>query len=634
MLRIDRREIELGDLTISLGSSPWRLVKRAPASVVSWNDKGIAITPTELTGGNGDERITLAGTWQPEGGGELKVTAAHVFLETLQGALGRPTRYGGVIDADATISGTRDIPIVTGTITVTSGRVERVTYQKLAARIDYANRIFTVDMRLDQAPGTWIAAKGTVPLALFRQQLPVAPINLAITSSAVSLGLIEGVTDVVRTVAGTIQVNVTVLGTSADPHFKGAIEIANAAFLVTGSGARYKNTRASLALTEDRVTVNSLHVEDNSGRPLDVTGSLGTHELRVADVEIDATAKRFEVLRNELGHIEIDATLQIRGRFESPRVTGEITIGQSELKMDEILDRTLFQPYSTEEAPTPPGEGAIDAIAALNPWERLGLDITLHVPDSLKLTGSDVQVSSGTPIGIGDTNLRVAGDLYLYKDPAQPLYINGSFDSIGGSLVFQGKRFDVVPSSSIEFRGDLNPEVYVTVSREISGVEARVSIIGPLRQPELRLASNPTLDQSDILSLIVFGTQVNQLSAEQQQNLLVRAGVLAAGFLATPLVSAIESQLGLDILEIEPSSDPRLGVSARVTIGEEIAPGLVARFTREFGLEPYDEATIEYYVSRLLRIRASFSDAQSLTARSPFRRVERAGIDLLFFFSF
>jgi len=48
----------------------------------------------------------------------------------------------------------------------------------------------------------------------------------------------------------------------------------------------------------------------------------------------------------------------------------------------------------------------------------------------------------------------------------------------------------------------------------------------------------------------------------------------------------------------------------------------------------YDEATLEYYLSRLFRIRATFSDASSLTARSPFRRVERAGVDLLLFFSF
>ncbi len=142
----------------------------------------------------------------------------------------------------------------------------------------------------------------------------------------------------------------------------------------------------------------------------------------------------------------------------------------------------------------------------------------------------------------------------------------------------------------------------------------------------------PPLDESDILSLIVFNTSTNQLTALQQQELVVRAGTLAAGFLATPIVSAISNEIGLDVLEIEPAGDFNLG--PRLTVGQEIAPGLVARFSRQFGPEPYDEATIEYYLSRILRLRATFSDAQTLNARSPFRRIERAGLDLLFFFSF
>ena len=119
-----------------------------------------------------------------------------------------------------------------------------------------------------------------------------------------------------------------------------------------------------------------------------------------------------------------------------------------------------------------------------------------------------------------------------------------------------------------------------------------MTIAGPLNEPELRLASTPPLDQSDILSLIVFNTSVNQLTAAQQQELAVRAGTLAAGFLATPMISALERSLGLDILEIEPAGD--FGTGPKVTIGDEIAPGLVARFSRQFGQDEYDEATIEY----------------------------------------
>jgi translocation and assembly module TamB len=388
----------------------------------------------------------------------------------------------------------------------------------------------------------------------------------------------------------------------------------------------------SLTLGADRITVNALHIEDAGRRALDVSGSLGTHELQVSDLRIDATAQRFEILRNEFGRLDVDAALQLRGQFDSPRVTGDLTIAGTEIKVDEILQRVLFQPYSEEAAPvlTP---ADIDAVVALNPWDRLGLDLSLHVTQSMRLTGKNVQVSQNTPIGLGDINLRAGGDLYLYKEPRQPLSVTGSLDALSGSYVFQGRRFTVEEGrSSINFHGDLDPEIWITVTRLISGVTTNVTVAGPLHQPELRLSSTPPLDSSDILSLIVFNTSTNQLNATQQQELVVRAGAIAAGFLAGPLLSTVQSEIGIQTLEIDPGGD--FGTGPKVTVGNELAPGLVAQFSRQFGSDPYDEATIEYYLSRILRLRATFSDAQSLEALSPFRRVERAGIDLLFFFSF
>ena len=627
-LHADRREAAILELTIALGSAPWRLTTTASPPMVSWTEKGVAIQPLVFSDPNDDQRIAISGTWRADGKGALRVTAVHVFLDTLQTAFERPTRYGGVLDADVTIGGTRDTPETRGTATIVNGRVERLGYQKLDARFSSSGQIFEIDARLDQAPGVWLTVAGHAPLGLVNRDLPEAPIDLRIKSSTIGLGLLEGLTDVVRNVTGELQMDVKAIGTSRDPHFEGTIDVSNAGFLVTGTGSKYHNIRAQLGLARERIAVETLHVEDADGHPLDVQGSLGTHELRVGELQIQANARRFEVMRNELGRLAVDASLQLGGRFEAPKVTGDVTISTGSLRVDEILARTVFQPYATQETSI----ADVDPIAALNPWDRLALDLALHSPATLRLIGDNVQVSPGTPIGLGDFNLHVTGDLYFYKDPAQPLFVTGSFDSITGTYAFQGRRFDVLPASSINFRGDLSPDVYVTVTRIIQGVETRVSIFGPMRQPELRLASTPPLDESDILALIIFNTSTNQLTAPQQQQLLVRAGTLAAGFLATQVVAAIESEVGLDILELETGGD--FGGGPKLTIGEEIAPGLVARFSRQFGQEPYDEATIEYAISRIFRLRATYSDAQTLALRSPFRRVERAGIDLLVFFSF
>ncbi|MQA29930.1 MAG: hypothetical protein GEU82_08840, partial [Luteitalea sp.] len=630
MLHPEDRQVDVTALTMAFRRGVWQLASSAGAHL-SWTDGSVTVRALTFTDANAGQTISVDGTWSAIGGGALEVTGRGIFLDTFAPEGQQPVRYGGMADFDATLSGTRQLPIVTGEIMITDGRIRRLSYQKLAGQVELTDGILALDLRLDQAPGVWLTAIGTLPLGVFDTTLPDRPMNVALRSSEVGLGLIEGVTDVVRDVSGQLRVDVRAVGSSRDPHFDGTVDITEAAFLVAASGARYKNGRAAMGISPDRITVESLHIEDRDGNPLDVKGSLGTHELRVGDLEIDATGKEFEVLRNELGRIDVDVQLQLRGQFESPRVTGRVTVSGGGLAVDTILDRALFQPYSTEPAAIP-AAGDIDAIAALNPWDRLGLGIELHVPNTLRMIGDNVQVTSGTPLGFGNINLRVFGDLYLYKDPAQPLYVNGSLDQVTGTYTFQGRRFDLDPVSSINFNGDLNPDLFVTVTRVISGVETRVTIAGPLSQPELRLASIPPLEASDILSLIVFNTSTNDLSALQQEQLAVRAGTLAAGFLAAPLMTALERTLGLSTLEIEPGADSR-GGNTRVTIGDELAPGLVARFSRQFGQDEYDEATIEYYLSNILRIRATFSDASELV-RSPFRRVERAGIDLLIFFSF
>jgi autotransporter translocation and assembly factor TamB len=628
-LHPDNQGVGLTALTADLGGAAWRLERTDRTADLRWDSDGITIAPLTLVSGTAnDERIALSGSWRDDDKSVITIQARHVFLETLQGSVGRPTRYGGVLDADVEFRKSRNGPAITANVTVTNGRVERVSYDKLAGHVKYGRDLFDIDVRLDQTQGVWMTATGTVPRALFERDLPDQPMNVVLRSSTIDLGLLEGLTDVVRSVTGTAQFDVTAVGTSREPRFDGSITVDDAGFLVAPTGVRYKNARASFNLVQDRVEVNSIHVEDSDGRALDMRGSLSTRELQVTELGIDVIARRFEVLRNELGRVNIDADLKFRGRFDAPRATGTITVDSGEVKVAEIIERAFFRPYATEPIPTT----TVDAVRSLRLWDRVGFDVTVTVPQALRLAGTDVRLSADSPIGIGDVSLRAGGELYLYKDPDRPLSITGSLYRLSGNWTFQSRRFGIdESSSSINFHGDTNPELYVVLTRPVSGIEARLTISGMQQRPELTLSSQPALEPSDILSLVLFNATPNQLTTEQQQELAIRAGTLAAGFLAAPLVSALENQLGLE-LQLEPSAGS--GTGPRVTIGNEIAPGLVATVSREFSQDPFDEITLEYYLSRLLRLRATFSDAQTLNLRSPFRRVERAGIDLLVFFSF
>ncbi len=230
----DRRALDLSSLTVTLLNTGWQLAPAAVPQTITWDDAGIALPSLIFTNtASADARIALSGTWREDGRGALRITATHVFLDTFAGVAEQPARYGGVIDMDATVRGTRDRPTVTSQLTIANGRVRRFSYEKLSGRMDYTDGMLEVDLRLDQSPGIWLTAVGSTPVALFDRELPERPMKIAVQSSAIGLGLLEGLTDIVRDVAGQMVADVTVVGTSHDPHFTGSIEVTNAGFLVT-----------------------------------------------------------------------------------------------------------------------------------------------------------------------------------------------------------------------------------------------------------------------------------------------------------------------------------------------------------------------------------------------------------------
>ena len=156
-----------------------------------------------------------------------------------------------MIDLDAKVGGTPARPTVLATVSITDGRVRRLPYERLAGKVDYSDQYLRLDLRLDQAPDVWLTAAGIVPLALVDDSRPDGPLDVTITSSSVGLGLIEALTNAVREVSGTMQLNVPAIGTARDPVFTGTVGIQSAAFLVssTASGTATAPRRCSLLRT-------------------------------------------------------------------------------------------------------------------------------------------------------------------------------------------------------------------------------------------------------------------------------------------------------------------------------------------------------------------------------------------------
>ncbi len=448
----------------------------------------------------------------------------------------------------------------------------------------------------------------------------------------------EGFTSLLEDLDGTMKADVLLTGSIEKPTFKGLVDIEDAGFTVRPTNVRYSVADARLDLQGDRILVDGLRLVDQRGGEMSVAGSVTLREGAVGSVSLGMESDGLTVVDNELADIVSKGSVRVDGDIERPVVTGTLVLPGGTIRADRLFDW-----LDTWRAPVPgagpqpgsAGPGARVQVEEEPPrFDVATMDVVIEIPDSLSVRGADIGAGRSL-VGFGDVNTTWGGRVRIQKLPFEPVALLGEVRAVRGTYDFQGRQFAILRGGGIRFQGlsPIDPALDVTASRTISGVETRVHLRGTLREPELRLSSSPALEEADILSLIVFNQPVNQLGSGQQASLAERAGLLASGFVASPLVQSIGRALNLDVFEIQPHADPASGRGATIVVGEQVGERLYLRLRQAIGEANVSQFILEYQLADYARVETSFTQGQTV-ARSLLQRLERAGLDLVFFFSY
>lgn len=650
ILHPDHQEIHVDDLAVRAEQIEWRT---APGSAGTIRYGGGRIEVASLQLVNGDQRIHADGVvGAPDG--TLQVRAENVDVAQLDTLLLGEQRLAGRFTGTATVAGTTEDPRVSSQFTLSQGAFRNFKFETLAGTVDYTDSGVNMDVRLQQTPTAWITAKGHAPMTLFERtpegvdahdlEGTGGAVDIAIASSEIDLGIIQGFTSYVTDVTGTLQANVRVTGTGNDPHLEGAVDVRGGTFAIPDLGTNYTGLDTRIDLRPDVLSIQEFKILDNRGFPMTVGGTLAVHERAVGAVNIRIQSENFEVIDNRLADLKLDTELRITGELRRPRVEGFVEVENGTVHLTQLIEETTADPYATES--TDLGLDGADGVArATEPsaaaaparepsiLDALVLDIALGIPSNLVLRGNDIRPANAA-IEMGDMNVTVGGAVQVSKARGAEFRLRGEVNTIRGNYTFQGRRFEIMRDGRIRFSGsdELNPAVDIRARRIISGVETFVRVRGTMRQPELTFSSNPPLDQADILSLIVFNQPINELGAGQQVSLAERATALAGGYLASGLSRSIGNALELDEFEIQAEGEGGFGPS--LTVGEQVGEKFFFRIRQGFGDAQATELILEYQITDFLRLQGTAAETTGGTQRVTFRRIERAGIDLFFFFSY
>jgi translocation and assembly module TamB len=675
----DHQEIHLPQLSLRTQGIEWR--SSSDRAAVRYGGGKVELQDVKLV--SGDQTLEANGAFAVSGdepAGAIDVKAANIDLAEVERLALQNRGLSGRLTVNGKVSGTPSKPIVSGHAEVTNGGFQAYRYESLKADVDYQGTRLGIDATLQQSATESIRAKGSVPTTLFSRSDAghVAPtagdeVDLRVTSTAFGLGLIQGFTNQITNVTGTVEADIHVLGSGADPHVEGSVDIKGGAFGVPATGVSYTGLNTQIDLTPEAVKIQKFQITDEEGHNMTVSGELAVHERQVGGVNINIDSQNFEVVDNEVGDVGIDSQLRITGELRRPRVEGEVRLEAARLEVDKLL-ALFYNPYSVESVPevvsverkaedagsaqeaarqaldraavsaAPPAAEARTG-AEVKPEEAapsaiapVALDVRLRIPENLVLRGKNLRPGGPSGGAIGDMNITVGGDLRIRKDPDAKVTLDGSIDTVRGTYQFQGRRFDLVRGGTLRFTGEseINPLLDISATRDIpnTGVQAQLHISGTAKTPELKLSSTPPLEESDILALILFNRPVNELGTGERSSLANTAGGIASGFLAAPLGESIGKALDLDLFEITTTTDTgELG--AGITIGQQVGDRAFFKLRQQFGDRNTSEFLLEFQLARFLRMQTSAAPETSGAGnRIGQRRIERAGVDLIFFFSY
>lgn len=449
-----------------------------------------------------------------------------------------------------------------------------VDWQGSTARLNLATS-GTEAVRLNANGTVPIRIDGGIPMPADRGEMAIAvEVNADLRRLAPILPLGE------NRVRGKLVADIDIAGPISAPRPSGRLTLADGRVVHAMSGFELRNLALAVSFSGERMAIEALSADDGLGGKLSGTGS-GT---RMADGDfalagnIKATGYRFT--RLDLATTRGDLDVALAGTLTAPEIKGDLIIRSGEVEISSKLPPSV----PVVEVRDPSGQ-AVEEPKALSPTAeaeaappRVGrIDLTVKAPGQFFVRGRGLDSEwRGT--------LKVVGVLTAPD-------VNGGFEVVRGTYALAGRSFKI-SEGSITFPSGLSapPQLRVVASAPADDVEAKITISGPVSALKIELSSDPALPNDEVLSRILFGRSVSNLSASQAvalgQTALELSGQGGGGILGDA-----RDALGLDRLDVgsgdaAASGSGEGGALAGSTLqaGRYVADGVYLGFSQ--GLTP------------------------------------------------
>jgi translocation and assembly module TamB len=499
------------------------------------------------------------------------------------GSTGAATRINAVLD-DVDLAITNSfVPGLglggkaSGTIDATFGAVPDVDarldvrgFTRTAAYTISAPVDIGLTARLSEAGGNVAAAIRRGSATIGRLQARVAPlpagdgIAARLAAAPLSGGVrYGGPAEVLWALTGIAGQEVTgPIAIAAD--FGGRVEAPRLTGTLRANALRYTNQAYGTVIRDisldGRFSESTLQITSLAGRAGDGTvaasGRIGLDAARGFPAALEVRFDRAQLARGDALGAQASGTLAITNGPDGGLVRGTIDIPEaryeiirqdaSELRQLTGVRRKNAPAVESEATAPPPGPAT------------LRLDVRVRANNRIFVSGMGLEAE-------WETDMRITGTA------AAPRIV-GRLEVIRGTYSFAGRRFELAQNGAIVFDGGefTNPELSLSAVTTVEGVTATINIGGRAQRPQIIFTSTPTLPQDEVLSRLLFGTSVTNISPVQAVQLGAALNSLRGSGGGLNPLGKLRSVTGIDRLRVL-GEDKSTGRGTSVAAGQYIS---------------------------------------------------------------
>ncbi|HET7811034.1 MAG TPA: translocation/assembly module TamB domain-containing protein [Steroidobacteraceae bacterium] len=504
------------------------------------------------------------GGWSPAGW-NLRTDARNLPISTLTAGLTAGVEYQGQVNATANLSATGTAPF---TGEARADLVNAAIRHKLASGrtdvISFGSGYFTLkaepaqmsgELRLDAAErgliGARMRADRTSPHMLDW------PLHGQLQMATGELGFITLYAPDIDRASGHFDTNLSIEGTVGRPRASGVIKLTQAELDI------YQLNLALRGLDlEARIVTNNLEFSATGKAGAGSLASSGKVEWRdglpYGEIRLDGENLRLV----DVPEARIDASPDLDFRLDGRDilVKGEVKLPLARIEPADLTDAVL--PSADEVLVGPTEEVEQDPF-------RVTSDITLTL-------GEKVTISTYGLSG------HVTGSITEKSLPGEPTRATGELQVKDGEYTALARKLDIERGRLIYSGGLLvDPAVDIRAVKEFPDIKAGVNVRGTLREPRLTFFSEPSVPQSQIVSLLLAGGSFESAQSSDRAG-TPGARQEVAGQAAALIASQLGTKLGIPDISVESTLNnetslvlgkylsPRLYVSWGVSLSEAI----------------------------------------------------------------